>query len=181
VDNPGKIPGVRTDGELLIIPDSINKPEQITVPNLDKIKSAISANKTEIDQLLDPAVLSEKKMKAFPGLLTKYVNSRVKQRSFDNLAKDFLTWVESNASGSMAQKIKTHISENLSGYNAVMQIFLLITQAKNSIINQLDNVEGGIQAATNNDPGHEGYLVHTSRGPIKLVDRFKFSAANFGG
>lgn len=180
VDDPEKIAGVETAGELLIIPDSINKPEQITVQNLGQISSAIGSNASGIDQLLDPNTLTEKKMKAFPGLLTKYINARVKQRSFDNLAKGFVEWIDSNASSAMAQKIKNHIQENLKGYNAAMQIFLLITQAKNSIINQLDSVEGGIQAATNNDPGHEGYLVHTSRGPIKLVDRFKFSAANFG-
>ena len=80
----------------------------------------------------------------------------------------------------MAANIKQHIQENLQGYKAMWVLFESIAMIKNSIVSQLDKRPGEMTASINGETGHEGYLVHSNKGPIKLVNRFKFSAANFG-
>jgi hypothetical protein len=180
VDNLSALSGVKTDGALLLISDSLGAAPKLSSPNFGKINSAISQNAAEIDAFLDPTELTQKKMKALPGLLNKYVNNRVKARSFDDLANGFIPYVQGESSGAMAQKIANHIAEHQRGFAAAFAIFVALFNAKNAIINQLDNVQGSMSAVVNNQPGHEGYVVHSSQGPIKLVDRFKFSAANFG-
>lgn len=180
VDNLNALSGVVPDGALLLMSDSLGSAPKLTAPNFGKINSAIGQYGKEIDAFLDPAVLTQKKIKALSGLLNKYINSRVKARNFDNLANDFISYIQNESTAGMAQKISQHIAEHQKGFAAAFAIFTAIFNAKNAIINQLDSAQGTMSASIGDESGHEGYVVHSSQGPVKLVDRFKFSAANFG-
>lgn len=180
ISDPSKIAGIKPNGKLLMMPDSIAAGAQIKAPDFSRIKSVAAANAKAIDSLLDEKALVAKKIKGVIALMIKFVNDRVRSRDFSNLANGFIQYVESSASGKMAEAIKQHISENIKGYNAVWQIFEMLSAAKNSIVDQLDSNAGDLRATIGSEQGHEGYIVHTSNGPIKLVNRFRFSATNFG-
>lgn len=180
VNNISDIPGVNVNGALLLIDDNISSSTRLKDPGLAKISSAVAKHATSIDAFLDDGTLSTKRIKALTGLLIKYINDRVRSRNYNNLAEEFVSWIQSNASKAMANNITSHINEHPQGYAAMFAIFLAISAAKQSLIDQLDNTPSNISANIAGTPGHEGYLVHSSQGPVKLVDRFKFSAANFG-
>lgn len=179
VSDPRKIKGVNPEGDLLMMADSIPA-TNIKMPNLNGIKSAVTASGAAIDAFFNEQALTTKKIKGMIPLMTKYVNDRVKTRNFSDMANGFIKYVETAASPKMAEAIKQHISENAKGYSAAWGIFEALSAAKNSMVDQLDNVQGEIRANIAGQQGQEGYIVHTGRGPIKLVNRFKFTATHFG-
>lgn len=180
VSDPRNIKGVNADGDLLLMPDSIPAGAKIKAPSMAGIKSAASANSAAISSFLDETQLTAKKIKGMTGLMIKYVNDRVKTRDFSGMANGFVKWIESSATPKMAEAIKKHISENAKGYSAMWGIFEALSAAKNSIVDQLDNAQGELRASIAGEQGQEGYIVHTTQGPIKLVNRFRFSATHFG-
>ena len=179
IDNPSNIPGLKTAGELAVLADSIDIGSIKPPKELKQLSSKLASQGRALDQLLDPTHLTQIKAKALPGLIQKYINDRVRSRSFNNLARDFFSWIEINSTSSMKDKILNLAGENSQGFEALFGLFIDIATAKASIINQLDQMSSGLDASVNGAKGHEGYLVHTKQGPIKLIDRFKFSAANF--
>lgn len=176
----GAVPGIRPIGNLLMISDQLPRGTSIALPNMNKTVSIIRQYSSAIDSFLDSAQLSSKKITGITQLLKKFANDRVRQRDFSNMADGFLNWIETNTNQTMAANIKQHIQENLQGYKAMWVLFESIAMIKNSIVSQLDKRPGEMTASINGETGHEGYLVHSNKGPIKLVNRFKFSAANFG-
>jgi Family of unknown function (DUF6267) len=180
ISDPSAVPGLNLNGPLLIMADSIPAGSKIATPNLSKLKSAISANSQAIDSFLDASALTTKKIKGMIPMMIKYVNERVRSRSFDGMAAGFIKYVDTAASGKMAEAIKQHIAENQNGYTAIWAIFQGLAAAKNAIVNQLDSTQGELRGSIGNEAGQEGYLVHTRNGPVKLVNRFKFSATHFG-
>jgi hypothetical protein len=50
-----------------------------------------------------------------------------------------------------------------------------LSSLKNQLVQQLDAQGQDVQASVNDEPGHEGYVGQG----LKLVDRMRFSAANF--
>lgn len=180
VADPSRINGINTDGTLLIMADSIPAGATIKPPNLSKLKSAVSANAAAIDAFVDSNALAAKKIKGMIPLMVKFVNERVRTRSFSNMGNGFIKYVSTAASDKMAEAIKQHIAENAKGYAALWAIFEALSNAKNSIVDQLDAAQGDLRANIGNEQGQEGYIVHSRNGPIKLVNRFKFSATHFG-
>lgn len=179
IDDISKVSGVVVDSPLLMISDSLPLGIKIKEPNLSKLKSAINSKSNAIDSFLNDSELTAKKIKALPELLKKYVNARVKTRSFDNMPNGFIMWLSENTTVPMAAKIKEHVSQHKLGYSALWNVFVMISEAKNAIVNQLDAVESEIVSRISGERGNEGYIVHSSQGPVKLVNRFKFSATHF--
>ena len=175
-----QIPGVIPTGKLLIMDDKIGAAPQTSPPSsVSKLDGLTGRYGNDIEKMLDDQTLTQLKIKALPGLLLKYINSRVRDRSFENIASGFLEWVKPNSSAAMGQKIIEHLSQNQRGLTGFFTAFTEISSVKNEIVDYLDSHSGDLVAHTGDDPGHEGYVVHSKTGPIKLVNRFKFSAANF--
>lgn len=168
-------------GDLAIMSDAIGSSTKIKAPKeLAKIQPLINKEGAAIDQLLDPMELSKKKISDFSSILKKYVNERVRQRDWNNLAVGFLPWTETaGLTSNKRTNIAAYVKENYKGFNAMFAIFQLIASAKNNIVAQLDKTANELSAEIGEEPGQEGYVVHTKEGPVKLVDRFRFSAANF--
>jgi hypothetical protein len=174
--------GVNIQGPLLIITDQFTVPPKVKIPaELTKIERFVNSNAGLIDKLLDQGTLSALKIKDLPKLLQEYGNFRVRQRNFDNFGNDFLDFLQdkSRISPQKVQNVSKYLLENPAGYKVLCQTFMAIMRAKDYIVRLLDNTPAPLQAHINNEPGQEGYLVHTKTGPIKTVDRAKFSAANF--
>lgn len=180
VSDPRNIKGANPEGALLMMADSIPAAAKVKAPNMGSIKTTLSSNAKDIDAFLNEQQLMAKKIKGMIGLMTKYINDRVKTRDFSDMANGFLKYVDTAATPKMAEAIKQHIADNAKGYNAAWAIFQALSAAKNSMVDQLDAVQGDLRANIAGQQGQEGYIVHTAQGPIKLVNRFKFSATHFG-
>lgn len=180
VTDPAALPGVKSQGDLLMISDALPSKSTFNMPNLSQLRTALSASASQIDAFLDDAELGNKKIKGMVPLMSKYVNERVRTRSFDGMAAGFIKYLDGAATPKMAQGIKEHIKEHLDGYNALWSIFQSMSATKNAMVDQLDTSQGELRASIGNQPGQEGYMLHGPQGPIKLVNRFRFTAAHFG-
>ena len=178
-----KLPGgVNNRGPLLMITDQFMSPPKVKLPpDIKALESFINSNGGLIDKLLDEGTLTGLKLKDLPKLLQEYGNHRVRQRNFDNFGSDFIEFIQGKGrvSAQKIQNITKYLQENRAGYKVLCQAFIGIMRVKDLIVQTLDNHPAPMQAHINNEPGQEGYLVHTKSGPIKTVDRAKFSAANF--
>lgn len=179
IDDIGKISGIKPIGDLLMISDSLPVSSKISLPNMNNTISIVQQYGGAIDGFLNPNTLAQKRIVGMTQLLKKFVNEKVRQRNFTDMANGFIAWLQSNTNQVMAANIGKQIQENQQGYKAMWVLFESIALVKNSIVNQFDQTQGEMTASIKGQGGHEGYLVHTSNGPVKLIDRFKFSAANF--
>jgi len=179
IQDISKVPGIKPVGALLMIADSMPAVGQIRTPNLQGLNGLISKYGPQVNQFINPQVLAAKRIVGMSALMKKFVNQQVTMKSFDNMSDGFISWLSTNSSGSMQNNINALIQENPIGYKAMWHIFTAIANAKNQIVTQLDQSPGDMTATINGEPGQEGYLVHTKYGPVKLINRFKFSAANF--
>jgi hypothetical protein len=178
-----KVPSnVNNKGPLLMITDQFTVPPRVKLPpDLKSIESFIMSNGGAIDKLLDEGTLTGLKLKDLPKLLQEYANYRVRQRNFDNFGGDFIDFVQSKGrvSAQKIQNLTNYLNENRAGYKVLCQAYVGLMRVKDHIVNNLDTHPAPMQAHINNEPGQEGYLVHTKTGPVKTVNRERFSAANF--
>lgn len=179
IDDIGKIPGIRPIGDLLMISDKLTQVGKISLPSLNNTTSIMQRYAGAIASFLNPNELAAKKIAGLGPLLKKFVNERVRQRNFDDMANGFIQWLSTNANQNMATNIGQQIQAHPDGYKAMWTLFQSIAMIKDSIVHQLDQAQGEMSASIKGKGGHEGYIVHSGHGPVKLVDRFKFSAANF--
>jgi hypothetical protein len=68
--------------------------------------------------------------------------------------------------------------QNSSTIDSMFNAVKAINNLKNSIIAQLDSQDLGVKASIGDQPGGEGYVISDASGPIKLVNRGGFTAAN---
>jgi len=142
---------------------------------LNGLKSLIP----EVNDFMRPEEFRARKITDLPEQIKKFVNSRVREGHYDNLAGGFIGWIETAATTNKANNIKQYISEHKRGFAAIIKAFLTISAVKSSIVKQLDAQTGPVHAHIAGEPGHEGYVADTEHGPVKFVDRMRFSAANF--
>ena len=163
----------------LVVPPIVSK----EAPKADKSvasKAASAVNAaSSADKLLDSGKLTAMKVSDLPEILYNYTNNRVEDLNRLS-AKDFDSFVKSHSkiSETKKQKISAYVSENMADFDKMFNAVKAIAELKNSIINQLDSKGGEVKASIGNEPGGEGYVVKTSAGPIKLVNRGGFTAAN---
>jgi len=175
--------GLNPNGRLCILGPEIKVEGDIQL-NKGKIKEAkdyVRKNAKAIDSFLDEATLKANKMSGLPDMLYTFVNQQVKTRDLSGLATKFLPWVAQNPklSKPMIQKVTEYVTANSAGLQAIFNVFDAVTYLKHDIINQLDSHEGPIHAHIKGARGGEGYVVSSTEGPIKAVNRTHFSAANF--
>ncbi len=133
-----------------------------------------------IDNILNPLSLREKKISDFPLLVGKFINYNAMQGTpIDKSAPvEFLNWLPlSKITVEKQDRLKIYIKENMESYVNLWKAILVITNFKNMVKQNLDNKENSqIIATLNGEPNHEGYVVSTPSGKIKIVDRYKFMA-----
>lgn len=164
---------LQTTNEVLVIPPRIS-----TLKVFDVSSPKIS-NIDLIDSLLDQVVLKSKKISDFNTYIGKYVNhmARMGDNNYENAPTEFIKWFETykNVSETKRNKIKLHIKENVDAYNKLWEAISKINEMKTLIKKQLDNQENNIiKASISGKNNHEGYVVSTPYGKIKLVDRYIF-------
>jgi len=174
--------GTNPNGPLVVVTDQFTTPPRVRIPpELKSLSGFINSNGALIDKVVGQDALSALKIRDLPQLFMKYTNGKVRQRSFDSFGSDFLQWLDSEArvSDGKKQNIKTHLQANAGGFKVMCQAFIGIMRVKNHIVGLLDAHPAQMQAHINGEPGQEGYMVHGKENPTKVVNREKFSAANF--
>lgn len=131
-----------------------------------------------VDQLLDPIAIKNARIGDFKALVGKYIASMAAngENSYLSAPISFQTWVASQTS--KPDTIKQWISDHELGYKNMWIAIAKIATIKTHIKKQFDqSPQIGINASLAGHPGHEGYVVDTPTGKIKLVDRFIFMKA----
>lgn len=168
---------------VVLSPSFTNMPtvDNSVMSTLAQVDSFTAKHTNSINALLDPATLRSEKISDFPALMKKYVNDRVRQGSYNEMLPGFVNYIKNSAaiSEGKRERMLQHIKENAKGIGAVFQIFLTLTEVKEKIIADLDKNQGDVLASIGDTPGHEGYVYASGSAPVKLVDRMKFSRANF--
>jgi hypothetical protein len=147
---------------------------------LDQVKTLLNQYSRDIDSVLDRNKLSAMKVSDFAQILYTYVNSKVLKGESD-LGRDFVKWLTTTSAVSRNKqgKIVDYIKQEIKGFNALWKVFVGIQAAKDAVISQLDSQAADVTASMNDQPGGEGYVIQTTQGPIKLVNRAGFSRQNF--
>jgi hypothetical protein len=141
-------------------------------------KLAVSSAKSA-DKLLDKSKLSQEKMSDYADMLYKFTNS--KAASMNTLsAKEFINFLQKENTISDGKKAKMidYSEKNKSDLEKVFNSVKAINNLKNSIIAQLDSQDMGVKASIGDQAGGEGYVISDPSGPVKLVNRGGFTAAN---
>lgn len=169
------------NGSLCIITSAMNDSVVLRSPvQLEKqAAAAIRTYGAAVDQLIDPINLSSIKCTNLPQLMKTYINSRIRGEK-----RSFFEWIPEKLSAPKLQRLigdgkEGYLYQNAEGVEGAMAIHSALAAVKNSIVQQLDAQQKAIKATVNNAAGGEGYVVNSSIGLIKLVNRALFSAANF--
>lgn len=166
------------EGPLLVMPPvTAQQPPVIDKSIFAKAESMLQKHGAGIDKIMDASTLEALKLKDLPNIFYTYMNFKTKTRSLDNLAKEFVDWLSgSKVSGVKQERIKQHIGSEAVAFQGMWDIVTSIMQAKNDVIQQLDNQDADVEAYTDGERGGEGYVI--GNGDAKLVNRSGFSAAN---
>jgi hypothetical protein len=162
------------DPEFDSAPDMrLSQAEEHLVMNLEKVAPAAA-------RFMDPSAYRPLKLSNLPELIKQYVNMRVRSGHYDNFEQGFLEWIDtSNQSQPKIQRIKEYVTNDEEGFTALVNAFLIASAVKTQIVKNLDHQTGPVTAHIAGEPGHEGYVTDAGDGAIKLVDRMRFSSANF--
>lgn len=174
--------GLLAGSVLIFSPVFVNetpKFEMEMVEAAEALQAKVERASGLIDSVLDESKLTAKKIKDLPDVLYSYTNSKA-----DNFASvsldDFKTWVESNQKLSKQKigNLLNYIAENEKGFQVIFQVVKNIEALKNKLVSQFDKQSTTVKAYIGDVAGGEGYVVKSSSGPIKLVNRGGFTAAN---
>jgi len=153
----------------------ISQSVDLNTSAVKKAEQLLNSYSGNIDQFLNPVELRAMKLTNLPALLKQFINVRVRQGSFANLAQGFLEWVATKETPAKVQRIRQWIQEHETGYKAAISVFMAISAVKTDLVRKLDASGPGVKASVDDEPGHEGYVGQG----YKYVDRARFSKANF--
>jgi hypothetical protein len=144
-------------------------------PNKDlvqQVKDIYNTQGAAIDGLFSPSDLRALQITDLPKLCIDYINSRV-GTGFDNLLAQFGPWLQTKVNPRKFNNIVEYLQSprsNLDGMAAAFTAWGLLHDIKMDILQQLDLQH----------PGQEGWVMATSTGMAKAVNRLAggFTAAN---
>lgn len=109
------------------------------------------------------------------GKLQTYFNQKITKQT----SLDLLPWLEKNVSGKQYQLLTSYLKDNSKGLKAVENIWNSIYRLKDNLTGQLDMQVKSFDQSINGERGGEGFVVPTSAGLVKLVNREQFGGAHF--
>lgn len=165
--------------EVLVVPPvTAQAAPEVDKTGIKKLQSIIAKDSAAIDDLLNPATLTDQKMKDLPEIFYTYTNSKV-DTGLENLGKDFAQWLQSSKVSPIKQKkVLEYIQQHSKGYAALWEVVTTIQQVKDDIISQLDKQDIPVKQSMAGEEGGEGYVLAHPEGDIKLVPRQTFTRIN---
>jgi hypothetical protein len=112
--------------------------------------------------------------KTVRGKIRTYFNKKITGQTTD----DILTWMATTKSSlTESASFPQYMEQNIRGYECLRLVWNAIYQFKLQLAAQLEPQVTGFSQSVGNNPGGEGFVVKTSAGLIKLVNR---GAGGFG-
>jgi len=163
--------------EVFVIPPVyVQQPSKINTAPIDKMEAFANKNAKAVQALFDPAGL--KGIANIHALMYKYINNSV-DTGLDKLGSDFGDWLNTEKlTDRKRENILKYLNANIKGVQALWVLIKGVMKLKDSIVAEFDAHPSDVQQITAGEPGGEGYVVQTKQGPVKLVSRHKFTAAN---
>jgi hypothetical protein len=167
------------EGSALVFPPvTVTDPPKVNTDSIKQLEADVNKSAQAIDSLLNKETLQSLKISDLPQVFYTYTNRKV-DSGMVNLGKDFLDWLsQSKVSQPKQERIREYIDKNKAGFVAMWTLVKEIQDVKDDIINQFDSQESNVKANIGDIPGGEGYVLSHDEGPIKLVNRAGFTAAN---
>ncbi len=107
-----------------------------------------------------------------------YFNKKI-TRQTDLDLMDWLASPQSKVSKKQYQKLSVYIPENAKGLKALEHVWNSIANLKENLAAQLEQQVTGFSQTTDGEKGGEGFVVPSSIGLLKLVNRQRFGGAHF--
>ena len=174
-------PNIFTGNTVFVVPPVyVDKSPPVDNVNIQRLAKIIQKDSKDIDTLLDPATLKQRKMTDFGKILYKYTNSKV-DTGLDNLGRDFLKWVDnSTLSGRKKQNIIEYVKLHMNAFTSLWEVVNGIMKVKDQVIKDIDSQGAAVKAKLKPTgvAGGEGYVIAHPDGDLKLVNRSEFTAAN---
>jgi len=114
------------------------------------------------------------------GLIQKYFNHKITAQTNE----DIYTWLQKNTNPKQVKNLVGenqggYLYRNQAGYTALMTVWNAIYAFKVNLADQLEKQVKGFEQSTAGQQSGEGFVVNTSIGLVKLVNRGVFGAAHF--
>lgn len=173
---------LRVDRQLLVIGPTSVESEALNIDHskINKLKQFTKKHTKDIEAMLNKDSLTQVKIADLPSLLYTYVNARTKSLNLSNLATEFSIWLDNHSITDVKKRrILDYLEGHKIGFASMFVIYTAIMEIKNEIIEELDSFATSVKASIHGKSGGEGYVKYHPDGDMKLVDRMKFSAANF--
>jgi len=128
--------------------------------------------------------LAEKFLMGMPGVvrqaMQKYFNHKITAQTNEEL----IPWLQKNVSAKQFEFLNNYgdngyLHQNAAGLTALTTVWNAVYQLKENLAAQLETQVKGFSQTVAGQPGGEGFVVQTSAGLIKLVNRGQFGAAHF--
>jgi hypothetical protein len=125
--------------------------------------------------------IAEQFLQGMAGVARGAIQTYFNQKITSQTKEDLLPWLEKypNISKKQYQILSTYIPENSNGLRALEHVWNSIYALKENLVLQLENQVTGFNQITDGQKGGEGFVVPSSLGLIKLVNRRLFGAAHF--
>lgn len=113
--------------------------------------------------------------KTASSAIQTYFNKKITSQTNE----DLLPWLEKNVSKKQYQILSKYIPENSDGLKALEYVWNSIYALKENLVLQLEKQVTGFDQTVAGQQGGEGFVVPSSLGLIKLVNRKLFGGAHF--
>lgn len=181
IHNINKLGLINVPG-LLIMGPNVTDLESALLPSsaTSLINATIRQSAIAIDEFLEPTALTAAQLTDLGSKLKQYVAYRASHgiAGLADAANGFISWISSLDSKLTDRKranILDWIQTHHRGYIATWQIAEQLSNLKDLIRSGVDQQVGtNIGAELRGQQGHEGYVVDTPSGKIKLVNRPHF-------
>jgi hypothetical protein len=178
-----KYKAIQSEEVVIVAPKFVAAQAKLDDTKINTIQDYIRLQRNAINDFIAPV----DKMADWPNIIYNYVNTQVDQPgALNTLGNNFAEWIDNSAlSGPKKERALAKIQQNPDGYQAMFVTIRAIMHIKDDIIDQLEHptlqslgiraeLKGGFGA------GGEGFVSDPNAGvgPIKMVKRAGFSAAN---
>lgn len=170
--------GLESNSEVAIISPTLGIKFRLRSParQLSQVKSMLSKYSNQLDIFLGGI------SKVGKEALLKYCVHTAIGKTKSPLAE----WLRTNVSGKQYELLigadnNGYLIENNQMLQVTFNLWRAIAALKDNLAQQLEQQVQGFEQYVNGNPQGEGFVVQTSSGLIKLVQRAGFSAAHFAG
>jgi hypothetical protein len=163
--------GLENRGNVAIIPPKAGLTFSLKNPSklVTSARNAVAKDGPIAEQFLDGMANVAR------SAIQTYFNHKITSQTNE----DLLPWLEKHVSGKQYTLLKSYISQNVKGLKALQNVWNSVYALKVNLVSQLESQVQGFNQTIDGQTGGEGFVVPTSAGLIKLVNRSVFGGAHF--